>query len=148
MAKKKTEPSMDTGPSRLKPSEVKHWREHYLRLQKDLCPLCKRKIDYTEAALDHDHSSGRIRATLHRNCNSVEGRVLHWARRSGSDPVIFLSNLLLYWGGEYNNNPVHPNHRTEAELKVKGFRKRLRRAKRASTKSRLRLLIKETQNEE
>jgi len=148
LAKKKTEPSMDTGASRLKPREVAEWRERFLKKQNNTCPLCARRILPHEAALDHDHTTGLIRRTLHRNCNSVEGRILHWARRSGCSPAVFLKNLLEYWDVDYTGNPLHPNHRSPTEAKAKGLRKRLRRAKRPATKARLLKLIQELQDEE
>lgn len=145
MAKKRTEPDVGTTPSRLKPKEVRECRELFLRLQQNVCSLCERKIKPEEAALDHDHVTGHVRSTLHRNCNSVEGRIKHWAGRSGVDPSSFLRNLLVYWSNDYTSNPVHPNHLSDSEKKIKGLRRRIRRAKRASTKSKLAAMIKELQ---
>lgn len=120
-------------------------REKFRKRQKSICPLCKKPITKAQAALDHDHETGHCRTTLHRNCNSIEGRVLSWARRSGIDPREFLKNLLDYWEQDYSHNPVHPRHKNEKQKEITRLRKRLRSAKRESTKQKIRDLIKELQ---
>lgn len=130
----------------LRPQEVAAFREKLLIQQKNNCPLCFKRIEKHEAALDHDHVSGHVRGTLHRNCNSVEGRVLHWARRSGTNPIEFLKALLVYWDCDYTDNPLHPNHKTPVGKKMAVLKKRLRKAKRASTKARIKQELLELMN--
>jgi hypothetical protein len=97
--------------NKLRPVDVAAYRQRLLKKQRYICPLCKDKIRPEEAALDHDHKSGHIRAVLHRNCNGIEGRVINWTRRVGrTDPESYLRNLLKYWKRDYSHHPLHPNH--------------------------------------
>jgi hypothetical protein len=82
---------------------------------------------------------------LHRNCNSIEGRVLHWARRSGIDPIEFLRNILEYVQRSWDGNPYHPNHKTEKEHELTKLRRKLRRAKTPRKKQQLRDAIRDLQ---
>ncbi len=144
MAQKGAQSDLDTGyNARLKPKEVAKYRESQRKKQNGRCPLCKGYIRKEQATLDHDHSTGHVRTTLHRNCNSVEGRILHWARRSGTSPKKFLENLLKYWDMDYSKNPLHPNHRTTKQKKATNLRRRIRKAKRSSTKARLKQELQE-----
>src|SRR5210317_1772978 len=96
---------------KLKTTEVPQYRAQQLKRQKHICPLCKKLIRPEDATLDHDHVTGHVRKVLHRQCNSVEGRVLHWLRRVGrAEPEEFIRNLLRYWSYDYTVNPHHPNH--------------------------------------
>lgn len=96
----------------LKTSEIRDYRLRQLRRQKNICPLCKTRIEPHEAALDHCHTTGHCRSVLHTSCNAAEGKILHWAgvRSRGDDPVEFLRNLLRYWQRDYSKNPIHPTH--------------------------------------
>jgi hypothetical protein len=96
----------------VKHSDIREWRLAQLDRQGGVCPLCGLPCDPTESALDHDHTTGHVRQTLHRSCNSAEGKILHWAgqRSKGDDPAEFITNLLEYWQVDYTNNPVHPTH--------------------------------------
>ena len=129
--------------NKLKPKDVPVYRRKKLNEQRNICALCGKKIAAKDATLDHDHATGYCRTVLHRTCNSVEGRVLHWARRSGTSPAQFLSNLLSYWAVDYSNNPIHPNHRTDKDKQATGIRRRIRKAKRPSTKARLKQELRE-----
>lgn len=95
---------------KLKHKQIPEQRSRRLKKQRSKCPLCKRYIRKDQATMDHDHATGRLRMVLHRNCNSVEGRVLHWARRSGIAPEKYLRALLEYWEQDYSSNPLHPTH--------------------------------------
>lgn len=100
---------------KLKPSEVPGVRARMLKKQRGICPLCKIPIQPHDAALDHDHATGYVRAVLHRQCNTVEGKVNHWATRAGprgikTDRSNILRSLLRYWAKDYSGNPEHPNH--------------------------------------
>ena len=98
--------------SKLKEKEIKEFRERMVHKQKGICPLCKHKLNYEEATLDHCHETGHVRAALHRSCNAAEGRILHWAgtRSRGDDPVLFIKNLLTYWRKDFTHNPLHHTH--------------------------------------
>lgn len=133
--------------SKLHRDDVAKYRAQQLKQQKGLCPLCGDKILPNEAVLDHDHETGHIRRVLHRQCNSVEGRVINWVRRTGRDvtPEQFLRNLIKYWNDDYSKNKIHCTHLTEQEKELKRLRKKLRTSKRASTKDKYRKLIQELQ---
>lgn len=135
---------------RLKKHEIKTHRNKLLRQQKGICPLCKTEILEHEATLDHDHVSGHCRKVLHRSCNQVEGRILSWIKRSRiskDQELLFLKNLVRYWSINFTNEPLHPNHLTEKETKIKGLRKKMRRVKRRRTKQALQEQIQKVQEE-
>lgn len=126
--------------------EVKEYRERLAKDQNWICPLCREKMTPGTATLDHCHTHGNIRHVLCRACNSAEGKVLSWAKRSGAmDPVVFIENLIQYWDTDYSYNPVHPSHLTPEERLLKFYRRRLRQVKRSRTKQRYRDKITELQ---
>lgn len=100
------------GTSKLKTQEIKLWRERFVKKQGYICPLCKEHLKVEDAVLDHCHDTGHIRCALHRSCNSAEGRVKEWAgkRSRGTDPDLWLRNLLRYWKRDFTKNPIHPTH--------------------------------------
>lgn len=117
---------------RLKPNEVKAWRESQLKAQDGFCALCGLALDPADAVADHHHRKGWMRGVLHRGCNALLGKVENnWKRVGVPGLGNFLSNAYKYIVcGE--NTPLvtdvyHPSFRTEEE-------KRLRRNKRARLK--------------
>lgn len=110
------------------------------------CPLCSKRILKRDAVLDHCHDTGHIRGVLHRNCNSIEGRILQWARRSGIGRVEFLYSLLDYWDWDYSDNPIHPTHLTPKEKEIKRLRKLVKKCKTAKAKERHRETIRKLSN--
>jgi len=99
----------------LKHSDLKYFRQKVLEKQNYLCPLCGEEIKESDAVLDHDHGTGYIRQVLHRNCNSMEGMILHKFKRSGvhklTDIFTYLKNLLDYWDNDYTRNLKHPSEK-------------------------------------
>jgi len=134
--------------SKLQQKDVQGYRLQQLRKQNNLCPLCGHHISPDQAVLDHDHETGHVRKVLHRQCNSIEGRVLNWLKRSGKGitPKEFLERILVYWSEDYSRNKLHCTHLTEKEQELKRLRKKLRTSKRESTKQKYKQLIKELQN--
>lgn len=134
---------------RLKPKEVPDYRKALLRKQNNICPLCGNVIRPDQAVLDHDHGTGRVRAVLHRACNQAEGRVLSWANRTGQNCTSydFIRNLLTYWTVEYEDNKLHPSHKSEEEQLAQQQRKRLKKLKspkhRAAAKAELDKLLQD-----
>lgn len=127
---------------RLKQSEIKKYREEQLKRQNGICPLCTTKILKSEATLDHDHETGKIRQVLHRSCNQSEGRILSWANRSrGTNPKQFVRKLVEYWEVEYSGNPDHPKHLSEAEQELSTLKRKLRRLKSPAAKQRTKAQI-------
>ena len=96
--------------TKLKSREIKEYREHELKKQKGICPLCKTEITPEEATLDHSYDNGRVRAVLHRSCNGAEGQIKKWAgqRSKGTCELEFVTNLIKYWSKEWTTNPLHP----------------------------------------
>ena len=104
--------------------------------QGHICPLCKSSMKGAKGkkpALDHCHTTGRLRGGLCLNCNGMEGKIHNLARRGlKGNPKEFLQNLLAYWE-HYEENPreyLHPTHKTESEKRLARNKKaRERRAK-------------------
>ncbi len=97
----------------LKQSEVKELREELLKRNDNKCPLCENDLPKEKAALDHCHQTGRVRNTICKNCNSLEGMMRSkWIRSGVAQQVTFerfllnLSNYLLA------DHPaiLHPTH--------------------------------------
>jgi len=97
----------------LKNKDIRGHRERLLEDQNNICPLCNCEIEYGDAALDHDHDSGRIRGVLHKWCNSAEGMLKSKFKRSGVAKSInfelYLFNLYEYLIKEHHLM-LHPEH--------------------------------------
>ena len=120
----------------MKTKDIAPLRNEMLKQQAGLCPLCIRSIRRDQAALDHCHDTGRIRAVLHRNCNSIEGRIKHWARRSGIDHIDFLTELLEYWKLDHSGMPLHPRHKTPEQKELTVMKRKYKKLKTISAKKR------------
>jgi predicted amidophosphoribosyltransferase len=95
----------------IKASEIKQLREEQLKKQKSICPLCKTYIKQADAAYDHCHKTGHLRKVLHKNCNTVEGKISNWMRWvPWVDRIKFIKNLILYWRTDYSKNLIHHLH--------------------------------------
>lgn len=105
--------------------------------QGGVCPLCTKPIEYEEAVLDHCHSSGRVRAVLHRTCNAGEGKIHNAIKRFyGMDtreenPEVYqlLRRLTYFWGCDYSDQPFHPTHRFPEHKEASRLRKQLKKNK-------------------
>jgi len=127
---------------RLKQKDLKDFRLGQLLVQGGTCPLCKTKIKPEEAVLDHDHDTGHVRGVLHRSCNSSEGRILSWAKRSrDSNPYHFLKNLVEFHEKDHSDNPIHPKHMTEAEKELKKLKKHQKKLKTQRGRDKVQLKI-------
>jgi Recombination endonuclease VII len=106
---------------RLKVSEVATERSTLLLAQGLRCALCKLPCSLAQAVLDHDHGTGAIRATLHRGCNSLLGKVENNYKRYGViNLAAFLSGLSSYLQAHMTNQTslIHPTHKTEEEKRL------------------------------
>jgi hypothetical protein len=113
---------------RLKVKDISSLRQTLIERQQGECFICRVKLDTVVACLDHDHTTGRIRAVLCGNCNGIEGKIFNLCRRAKRerDEPAFLQSILDYWD-YWQKNPrseFHPSHKTPDE-------KRLRRNKKA-----------------
>jgi hypothetical protein len=93
-----------------------------------------------DAVLDHDHSTGAIRGTLHRACNSLLGTLENNSKRYGVRPeniAAFLHGAAAYLQRHKTNvtGLLHPTHKTEDEKRIKRNLKavKVRAAKKATS---------------
>jgi hypothetical protein len=126
-------------------NQIREYRNQQLKAQKNLCPLCGKYIKQANAALDHCHATGHVRMVLHKNCNSIEGRILHWAKRSGVRPDTFLRRLAEYWDQDFTCNRTHPTHKTEDQKEILRLKRIMKKVKKPETKARYAERIKELQ---
>lgn len=122
---------------RIKPKDIKIYREQYHKEQNGICPLCQEPIHLTEAVLDHRHSDGYIRGTIHRNCNLYIGKMENNLARNKitrNRLKNILNNFISYI--DSNKDVLHPTHLTKEERHEKLARKRLKnRAKQKASKA-------------
>jgi hypothetical protein len=119
---------------RLKTKDIPLVRDRLVKEQGGRCALCMVDLAGLMACLDHDHTTGRIRAVLCQNCNGIEGKIHNLARRARRDRTVdqFLHAILAYWQAhrEAPSDLLHPTHRTEDEKRLRRNKKaRQRRAK-------------------
>ena len=103
---------------RLKAKEVAECRTKMLIEQAGRCALCKLPCSADQAVLDHDHSTGAIRAVLHRSCNCLLGKVETNFRRYGvQNLAAFCNGAAAYLQAHATNRTglFHPTHRTDDE---------------------------------
>lgn len=131
---------------KLKQREIQEYREKYLKENNGVCPICSSPC--TDPVLDHCHVNGNIRDTVCRECNALEGKVHNFLSRfmPRKDGEAVLAGLIEYRLRDYSQNPIHPKHKTPQEKQVAALKKRLKSAKRDSTKERLRKEIQEIQD--
>ena len=101
---------------RLKPKDIKQYREQYHKEQNGICPLCQEPIELSDAVLDHRHSDGYIRGTIHRNCNLYIGKMENNLARNKitrNRLKNILNNFIEYI--DSNKDVIHPTYRTPEE---------------------------------
>jgi hypothetical protein len=107
---------------RLKTTEVATTRAAMLVAQSGRCAICKLPCSPTQAVLDHNHSTGLIRASLHRGCNALLGKVENNYKRYGVPNLsAFLNGLAAYLQRHETDQTglLHPSHLTEDEKRLK-----------------------------
>ena len=106
---------------KLKASEVGDVREELRGKQLGRCALCKLPLVPGDSVLDHDHSTGLIRGSLHRGCNSLLGKIENNYKRYG------VRNLGAFCAGvaDYlrvhmvdQTGLLHPTFKTEEEKRL------------------------------
>jgi len=111
--------------------------------------MCLSPLTSGDAALDHDHKSGHVRNTIHKDCNILLGKIENYMNRYGKrfrDKETlhkFLINVSDYIFSDYSMNPIHSTHKTPKDKKIREYRRRLRAAKTAKTQQKYRELIKQ-----
>lgn len=124
---------------RLTTREVEVIRKAMVAQQGGRCAICQGPIMPRapfDAVLDHDHSSGAIRATLHRSCNALLGKVENNAARFGvKDLAAFSHGVGKYLMVHKTNitGMLHPTHKTADERRIAANKKR--RVARAAKKA-------------
>ncbi len=115
---------------KLKSSQVRQTRLSLRNQQEGLCALCHQPVSEEQAVLDHDHKTGAVRATLHRGCNSLLGKLENNYKRYGVNLDAFLSGLAGYVETHKTNQTglIHPTHRTPEEKKALAKKRRARKA--------------------
>jgi hypothetical protein len=106
---------------RLKSTEIRDYRIRQLGIQDYACALCGDEIEVSEAVLDHDHKTGRIRRVLHRGCNSMLGKIENNMPRSRIDLnrlKSFTENLIQYITDSHTEI-LHPTHK-EPKMRAQG----------------------------
>lgn len=121
--------------TRLKTTQVASVRNSMLAQQGGRCALCQLPCSATEAVLDHDHSTGAVRSTLHRGCNALLGKIENNYKRYGVRSVAaFCQGVAGYLQRHVTNQTgmLHPSHRTDDEKRL--ARNAAARKKRAVSK--------------
>jgi len=132
---------------KLKLSEKYAYREMLAQQQGWVCPLCEKELTEGNITLDHDHGTGHCRMALCRNCNSIEGRVLHWVSRTGVQASTWLTNLMVYWSKDWTDNPLYPTHKNYIEKEIAKLRKLKKKVKLNKTKQKYQVKIERLQKQ-
>jgi hypothetical protein len=116
----------------LKTKEVAECRTNMLQTQHSRCALCQLPCSAEQAVLDHDHSTGAIRAVLHRSCNALLGRLENNYRRFGIQNLAAFCNGAAPYLQKHVTNVtglLHPTHKTEEQKRdARNAKARKRRA--------------------
>ena len=106
---------------RLTNSEIKPIRSALAAKQGNRCDLCGLAGVLNDPVLDHCHTTGAVRGTLHRSCNSLLGKVENNAARFGVKSLpAFLHGAAEYLQRHRTNitGLIHPTHKTEDEKRI------------------------------
>jgi len=104
---------------RLKTTEIAVVRASLAKQQQGRCAICQ--LPLSKEVLDHDHSTGAVRATLHAGCNSLLGKVENNYRRYGvQNLAAFLSGVASYLQRHATNQTglLHSTHRSDDEKRL------------------------------
>ena len=111
---------------KIKQSEIKTYREQYWKENNGICPVCRHPVELKDAVLDHRHSDGYIRNTIHRFCNTFISHIENNQKRNKISPSQLTNILANFETYVRTHKPVlHPTHRTPEE-KIERAKKRAR----------------------
>jgi len=87
------------------------------------CALCGLPGVIKDPVLDHSHTTGAVRGTLHRSCNALLGKLENNHARFGvaEDRLpAFLHGAAAYLQKHKTNitGLIHPTHKTEEEKRI------------------------------
>lgn len=124
---------------RITEGQIPAVRAKMAKAQDNLCALCGKPFTPKDGpALDHDHTTGLVRAVLHRSCNGVEGRILKLAQRAhaGLPARDYIIGLAEYYKTHETpqTNLIHPEHLSDDQKREKA--NAARRAARAKASGR------------
>jgi hypothetical protein len=108
---------------RLTNSQISEVRNSQRAEQGNKCAICKRPLKASEiVVLDHDHSTGAIRGTLHHSCNALLGKVENNAGRFGVSGhlIEWCAGLAQYLMRHKTNvtGLIHPTYKTDDEKRL------------------------------
>lgn len=106
---------------RLTNSQIKTVRDSQIIQQGNKCALCGLPGVSSDPVLDHCHTTGAVRGTLHRSCNALLGKVENNAARFGVKSLpAFLHGAAGYIQRHLTNitGLIHPTHKTEDEKRI------------------------------
>ena len=118
-------------PLRLKSTQIASARAELAAKQGGRCAICQ--LPLSKEVLDHCHTTGAVRATLHSGCNALLGKVENNYKRYGvGNLAAFLSGVAAYLQRHTTNQTgwVHNTHKTDDEKRIK--RNAVARARRAA----------------
>ena len=101
-----------------------------MKKQGGLCKLCNQPIDKDDV-LDHCHTTGWVRAVIHRGCNCLLGKIENNIARNRISEEMLTAILLNYskYVKDYTE-VVHPTFKTPEEKKALAAKRRKRNARR------------------
>lgn len=119
------QPSSTTSAAKvLKHYDVFPVKLSILEKQKYICPLCGGKILTTaDAVLDHDHSTGIIRGTLHDYCNRSLGFIENMLEHN---PIEDVTSRLIHYINYHKQNPSDVIHPRQSFVKRKKEKKNVK----------------------
>lgn len=90
------------------------------------------QLPLTKPVLDHAHTTGAVRGTLHNGCNAVLGKIENSYKRYGVVNLSAFCNGVAAYLQRHTTNQtglIHPTHRTDDEKReLKNKRARAKRA--------------------
>lgn len=115
--------------------KIQQIKEKYLEAQTWKCPLCDLDLHTVltcNICLDHNHTTGRVRGVLCRNCNAMEGKISGAIRRArrNLDTYGFINRLIRYWERDILSvAEIHPAFKTPEQKKALYKKRRKRKCK-------------------
>ena len=106
---------MKQPPTRLKATQIREYRNS---IKPDVCPILGIPLTEHDAVLDHDHDTGRVRGTIHRQANALMGKIENYyrgfmANLECADLRTVLSNIVDWIERDYSHMPIHPKGTTK-----------------------------------